>query len=233
MAAVGHSHAGSTAIKSPRLVRLMPTATELWANKLTSADVCWCVFIFVRCVVDYFSQPSIALVASQALREKQANAAIALATARIGDGSVVAPTNGVADEAGSDDGTQGKKDSGTGGVEVGSVLMTPPREGRGVLRPGMKASPNAAGTVIPPSRGVRDVRVSTVSVWGGVCGNCCFRIILDYMSEKCASQSFFSSWFHLVCWRHEAIFVLFLCSLAKERWAVHSLFKFVRSMLLL
>ena len=130
-------------------------------------------------------------MAPQALREEQTNVAMAHATAKIEDRSMMAPTNDVADVAGSDDGTQGKKDIGKGGVEVGSVLLTSTREGRGVLRPEVKASPSAAGRATPPSRVVRGVRVSTGNVWGGVCGNCCFRIILDYMSKKCSSQSFF------------------------------------------
>ena len=67
--------------------------------------------------------------------------------------------------------------SASGGVEVESVLMTPPRKGHGITTPGMKASPSAAGRSTPPSRVIRDVRASTVSAWGRVCVNYCFTIL--------------------------------------------------------
>ena len=64
----------------------------------------------------------------------------------------------------------------SGGVELGPVLITSPREGRGVLRPGMKAAPSAAERSTPPLRVIRDVKESIVSVWGGEAGYVSFTI---------------------------------------------------------
>ena len=64
----------------------------------------------------------------------------------------------------------------SGGVELGPVLITSPREGRGVLRPGMKAAPSATERSTPPLRVIRDVKESIVSVWGGEAGHVSFTI---------------------------------------------------------